>query len=143
MSFNFTAYPTGPTALSPASKDLKIGAVKLTFADFTTGGAAAIKAVLPKDASIVEVCTWVKTAFSGNGVTAIALAIGVTGTAAKYATAINPTLVAGTFTTAPLLTNIMQEDGVETGDQSLLFTGTATTGNPTAGELIVLIRYVR
>ena len=145
MAFNFTAYPTGPTAQSPASKVTVVQAVKLTYADFVTGGTASVKAVLPADASIVAFRIWKKTAFSGNGVSAATLSIGITGTATKFVNAYDVhTPVAGTNVLVTPTTNIFQEyDPTAPADISLLFTGTATTGNPTAGELYVLIEYVR
>jgi hypothetical protein len=85
MSFNFQiGYPNGPTAVSPPAKDIQIKAVKLTSADFTTGGTASVKAVLPQDASIIRLSYWTKTTFSGNGVSALSLSIGVTGTRHTY-----------------------------------------------------------
>jgi hypothetical protein len=53
MSFDFSALPTAtfPSPTSPVAKDLQVKAVKLTFADFTTGGTASVKAYLPADAS--------------------------------------------------------------------------------------------
>jgi hypothetical protein len=144
MSFNFsTVSANGPTPTTPAAKDVQVKAVKLTFADFTTGGTAAVKAVLPMDASIIGVRFWTKTTFSGNAVSALSLAIGVAGTATKYVNAAL-SLTGGTYSIpSSAVTNIFQDAGVETTDQSLLFTGTATTGNPTAGEAYVLIEYVR
>lgn len=145
MAFDYTAYPTGVTATSPASKEVSMKAVKLTFADFTTGPAAAIKAVLPADASILGFEYWKRTAFSGGGVTAVTLSIGITGTATHFINAFDVhTPAAGTRAIFTPQTNIMQEaDPNNRTDISLLFTGTATTGNPTAGELIVHIYYVR
>jgi hypothetical protein len=144
MSFNFA--DTRVTATSPVRKTPEVLAVKLTSSDFTTGGAASVKAVLPQDASIIGFRYWTKTAFSGNGVTALSLSVGVTGTATKYLNSGSITLTAGAGSTtlgAGSWANIFQDAGVETGDQSLMFTGTATTGNPTAGEAIVLIEYIR
>jgi hypothetical protein len=143
MAFNFAAYPTGPTATSPASKQLVVQAVKLTFADFTTGGTAAIKAVLPDNSSIVGIRLNITTAFSGNGVTALNLAVGITGTATKFANHALTAITAGTYNQAALTNGFQNYDPLLNTDISLLFTGTATTGNPTAGEMYVLIEYVR
>lgn len=145
MSFNFAAsYPGAPVVGSPADKQVMTKAIKLTFADFTTGGTAAVKAVMPKDASIIGFRLWNKTVLSGNGITAATLSIGVSGTATKYVNAVSALGASGAFAfMATGIGNIMQDAGVETGDVRLLFTGTATTGNPTAGEMYVLIDYVR
>lgn len=144
MSFNFQrGYPTGPSTTSPATKTPQIQAVKLTFADFTTGGTAAVKAVLPKDASITGFRIWVKTQLAGGSISAATLSIGVTGTATKFVNAVSAFGAAGANSEVATITNIFQDANVETGDIALLFTGTATTGNPTSGELYVLISYVR
>lgn len=133
-----------PTATSN-DKDLHTKVVKLTFADFVTGGTASVKAVLPADSTIVCLNYWKKTAFSGNGITAATLSIGITGTPTHFVNAFDVhTPVAGTSAEITPVTNIMQPYGLPLGpDISLLFTGTATTGNPTAGEMYVTIIYVR
>lgn len=149
MSFNFTTFANvAPTPTTPVSKQLTVIAVKLTFADFTTGGTASVKASLPADASLVGVRYWTKTTFSGNGVTVASLQIGITGTVAKYVAATTLSLTAGvagavTAITAP--TGAFQEydPTAPGGDVPLLFTGTATTGNPTAGEAYILLEFVR
>lgn len=136
--------PGGPNATSNIKHEL-IKVVRLTFADFVTGGTASVKAVLPADATITSMEYWKKTAFSGNGITAATLSVGVPGTPTQFVSAIDVnTPAAGTNAMITPVTNIMQPYSLPNGqDISLLFTGTATTGNPTAGELYVTIRYVR
>lgn len=149
MSFIFNNGPNGPTPTSPPAKEVMVKAVKLTFADFTTGGTAAVKAYLPADASLVRVSTYLKTTFAGNGVTALAYTLGITGTAAKYVASTSMGITAGAA--APVAgilaatTGAFQEydPTAPGGDIPLLFTGTATTGNPTSGEAYLLIEYVR
>jgi hypothetical protein len=150
MSFIFDQLPTAiypaPTG-EPKAKDVLCKAVKLTFADFTTGGAASLKAYMPADASIVKVTLWTKTTFAGNGVSALSLQIGVTGTAAKYLAASTVQLTGPSTITLPsgVANNLFGvfDPTAPGGDVPLLFTGTATTGNPTSGEAYVLIEYVR
>lgn len=146
MSFNFSGLPTQtfPSPTNPAAKDIQVKAVKLTFADFTTGGAAAVKVYVPADASILGFEYWTKTTFSGNGVSALTLSIGITGTVGKYVNGGTINLSSSTTALLPP-SNIFQEydPTAPGGDVPLLFTGTATTGNPTAGEAYVLIKYVR
>ena len=126
-------------------KDLHTKVVQLTFADFVTGGTASVKAILPANSTIVCLNYWKKTAFSGNGITAATLSVGVNGTPTHFVNAFDVhTPVAGTSAEITPVTNIMQPYTAPQGsDISLLFTGTATTGNPTAGELYVTIIYVR
>jgi len=133
-----------PTATSN-DKDVHIKVIQLTFADFTTGGANSVKAVLPGDSTILNVGYWKKTAFSGNGITAATLSVGIPGTPTNFVSAFDVnTPAAGTNGELTPVTNIMQGHLVPPGpDIPLLFTGTATTGNPTAGELYIRIWYVR
>lgn len=149
MSFNFSGQPTStfPTPTTPANKDVQVKAVKLTFADFTTGGTASVKAYVPADASIIGFEQWTKTTFAGNGVTVVSLQIGITGTVAKYLAASTLALTGPSIVAVPggVQNNIYQEydPTAPSGDIPLLFTGTATTGNPTSGEAYILIKYVR
>jgi hypothetical protein len=150
MSFNFsTVWANGPTPTAPTSKDVQVKAVKLTSSDFTTGGTASVKAYLPADASIIGFRTWTKTTFAGNGVTVVSLQIGITGTVAKYLAASTIALTGPSVMAFPTgaiaATGAFQEwdAAAPGGDVPLLFTGTATTGNPTSGEAYVLIEYVR
>lgn len=133
-----------PTATSN-EKTLHTKTVQLTFSDVTTGGANSVKAVIPSDATILEMSYWKKTQLSGNGITAATLSIGVPGTPTNFVNAFDIlTPVAGQQGHLSPVTNIMQNYQVPQGpDISLLFTGTATTGNPTAGEVYVKIIYVR
>lgn len=138
-------FPDPQVTATSNDKDVHIKVVRLTFADFTTGGAASVKAVLPADSTILSMGYWKKTAFSGGGITAATLSVGVTGTPTNFVNAFDVnTPAAGTNAEITPITNIMQGYQVPLGsDISLLFTGTATTGNPTAGELYVRIWYVR
>lgn len=144
MALDFYAQ-SNPTALTPSSKDIATKVVKLIFSDFVTGGTASVKAVLPADASILEMSYWKKTAFSGGGVTAATLSVGIPGTPTNFVNAFDVNgPAAGTRAQLTPISNIMQALSLpQGGDISLLFTGTATTGNPTAGELYVVIKYVR
>lgn len=126
-------------------KELYQKTIQLSASDFTTGGANSVKAILPADATIVSILYWKRTAFSGGGVTAVTLSIGVPGTPTNFVNAIDVnTPAAGTIAEFSPVTNIYQNYSLPLGsDIHMLFTGTATTGNPTAGELMVTIRYVR
>lgn len=143
MAINF-AEQANPTATN-MDKGVHVKVVKLTFADFTTGPAASIKAVLPADSTILLMNSWKKTDFSGGSVSAVTLSIGVTGAATQFVNAVDVlTPVTGTSAELTPIAAIMQPLSLSLGaDISLLFTGTATTGNPTAGEMYVSIYYVR
>lgn len=141
INFNEQANPTATNMDKITHRKV----VRLVASDFVTGGTASVKAVLPADSSIISINYWKSTAFSGNGVTAATLSIGIPGTPTRFASAFDVnTPAAGTSATITPLTNIMQPLSLPLGaDISLLFTGTATTGNPTAGEVYVSIVYVR
>lgn len=125
------------------TKSVKVRSVKLTFADVTTGGAASVKAVLPGYVTILGFLFQKKTAFSGGGITAATLSIGVSGSPTSFVNAADintPAAGAQSYLTS---TGTHADYAVPSGgDISLLFTGTATTGNPTAGEFYVDILYV-
>jgi hypothetical protein len=142
MAFNFGDGRV--TATSPTSKQVVVQAVKLTFADFTTGGTASVKAILPDNASIVRMSLSIKTALTGNGISAAVLSVGISGTVGKFVNGSSAAFgAAGAYTVLPLFNAFQDYDPTSNSDISLLFTGTATTGNPTAGEMYVLIEYVR
>jgi len=132
-----------PVTATANNKSVHVKSVKLTFADATTGGTASVKAVLPAFATILGFLFQKKTAFSGGSVSAVTLSIGVTGSPTSFVNAADvhtPAVGAQTFLTS---TGTHQGYAVPVGgDISLLFTGTATTGNPTAGEIYVDVIYV-
>lgn len=132
-----------PTATSN-DKNVHVKVVQLLAADFVTGGTASVKAVLPADATILQFNAYKKTQLSGGGITAATLSIGIAGAPTQFVNAADVLTPAAGTTTILTASNIMQ--GYNTPystDISLLFTGTATTGNPTAGEIEVAIYFVR
>lgn len=133
-----------PTATSN-DKEIHTKVIQLQAADFTTGGTASVKAVLPADASILSFNYWKATQLSGGGITAATLSIGIPGTPTNFVNALDIlTPAAGAEALITPVTNIMQAYNLPLGtDISLLFTGTATTGNPTAGDIRIAIIYVR
>ncbi len=133
-----------PTATSN-DKDMHIKVVQLLPADFALGGKTTLKAILPADATILELSSWKDTQWSGGGVTAATLSIGETGNLTKYVTTADVfTPVAGTQGHLTPVTNIMQHHDLPFGgDMALQFTCTATGGVPTAGEMYIKIVYVR
>lgn len=133
-----------PTATSNG-KDVHVKVVQLLPADFAVGGKTTLKAILPADASIIEIGSWKETQWSGGGVTAATVSIGIPGTPAYFVNAADVlTPVAGTQSHLTPVSNIMQH-GLETSNRDYLlqFTCTATGGVPTAGEMYVKIVFVR
>jgi hypothetical protein len=143
MAIDFS-YQSNPTATN-GDKNVHTKVVKLAATDFVTGGVASVKAVLPADSTILSMSYWKKTALSGGGITAATLSIGVSGAATQFVNAYDVhTPAAGAYAVVTPITNIIQNYALPLGaDISLLFTGTATTGNPTAGEIYIVIEYVR
>jgi hypothetical protein len=124
------------------NKSIHVKSVKLTFADVVTGGTASVKAVLPAQSTILGFVFWKKTQLSGNGITAATLSIGIPGAATSFVNAsdiLTPT--AGATSWLVSTTTHQNYDPDNRTDISLLFTGTATTGNPTAGEFYVDVYY--
>ena len=134
--------PTGPTAISNI-KDTQVKVVKLTSANFTTAGVNTLVAVLPADASILSMVLQVNTQLTGNSISAAAIDIGSASGGAQYVSA------ASAYGTAGANTLLNKLGGVENyslpwgPDKGIWVKGTATTGNPTAGEMYLMITYVR
>lgn len=144
MAINYN----NPVTATANNKSVHVKSIKLTFADITTGGANSVKAILPAQATILGFLFQKKTAFSGGGITAATLSIGITGAPTSFVNDVVihlPGDVALPAGAQSFLTSAGTHAGYQLpagGDISLLFTGTATTGNPTAGEIYVDILYV-
>lgn len=141
MAFN---YSDNRVTATTGDKSVHIKSVKLTFADVTTGGANSVKVVLPAFSSILDFRFWKKTQLSGGGITAATLSIGVPGSATSFVNAADILTPAAGAQSSLVSATTHQDYNIPLGgDISLLFTGTATTGNPTAGEVYVDIYYVQ
>ena len=139
---------TDPNAAGPFTtfqiKDIVCKAIKLDFAKFATTNVDTYAAALPADATILEIKTWVRTALSGGGVTAPTLTFGTTSGGADLAAAFSVTNTAGTLQSVSPAVGIMQQYNPPfTQDIKVYIRGGCSTGNPTAGEVDVLIYYVR
>lgn len=136
--------PGGPTATSN-SKDKKLKVVKLTSANFSTANVDTLVAVLPADATITGFDFWVKTQLAGGSVSAATLSLGSASGGAQFVSASALAFgAANTFSTMPAVLGIMQNYSLPLGgDIPIYARGTATTGNPTSGELYLTIHYVR
>lgn len=139
---------TDPNSAGPFAtfqvKDIVTKVFKLTFANFTTTNTDTLIGRLPADASIVGVDTWMKTALSGGGVTSPVLSLGSTSGGTQFSSAVALTNTTGTFVAHTPITGILQEYQVPLGGEINLYArGGCSTGNPTAGELYVIVKYVR
>lgn len=135
--------PGGPSALSNV-KDVKVCAVKLTSANFATTNVDTLVAVLPADSTIIDLSFWVRTQLAGGGITAATLSLGSSSGGTQFTNATNVFGAAGTQTKIASVSGILQNYQQPLGpDINIWARGTATTGNPTSGEIYVLITYVR
>ncbi len=142
MAINFSEQ-VNPTATN-MDKDVHVKVVKLVASDFAVGNTASVKAVLPADSTILSISYWKKTQFSGGGVTAMVLTISTPSVAAYVTNFDVLTPVVGTQDHMSPATNIMQPLSLPLGSDIVLnFTGGASTGAPTAGEMYVIVTYVR
>jgi hypothetical protein len=101
--------------------------------------------VLPAGAKILNFITEVTVAITGNGVTQIGVQIGKTGTAAAFAASYNTGTSVARVTQATVDTamngTVAATDNIGTSDVTVLGTFTATTGNPTAGQIAITVVY--
>ena len=88
---------------------------------------------------------WKKTALSGNSISAATLSVGTPASATAFVNAFDiHGVTAGNQGYLNPISGIMQSYDIPLGsDIQLQFTGTSTTGNPTAGEIYIKVIYVR
>ena len=135
--------PGGPTAISNI-KDVCVKVVKLTSANFTTTNVDTLVAVLPADSTILSVRQWVKTQLAGGGITAATVSLGSSSGGTQFVNAVTAFGTAGAYSVVTPITGIVQNYNVPFGGDIQIFArGTATTGNPTSGEIYLIIEYVR
>jgi len=134
---------TGPNASSNI-KDVVVKAVKLTSANFTTDGTNTLVAVLPADSTILGFRLWVKTQLAGGSISAATYSVGTQSAGTQFISALTAFGTAGAYAVQTPVTGIFQNYNPPYGsDIPVWVNGTATTGNPTSGELYLLIEYVR
>ena len=135
--------PGGPTATSNI-KDVQCKVVRLTSANFGTSAVNTLVAVLPADATILNMQLLVKTQLAGGGITAATLNLGTSSGGTQFASAVNAFGTTGSNADVATLNGVMALYQVPlSGDIQVFAGGTATTGAPTSGELFVTIYYVR
>ena len=125
-------------------KDVITKVFKLTSANFTTGGTSVKVAVLPADASIINIRMWTGIQLAGGGITAATVSLGTVASGTQFVNAVSAFATAGTNAVVSPITGIMQPYNIPYGlDIQIWATGTATTGNPSAGEIYMSVEYVR
>jgi len=135
--------PQGPTATSNI-KDVVVKVAKLTSANFGTSAVNTKVIVLPADASIVKMTLWVNNQLSGGGITAATFSVGNVSGGTQFINGLTAFATAGTYTVLTPITGILQPYNVPYGaDIQIWVSGTATTGNPTAGDMYLAVEYVR
>jgi hypothetical protein len=144
MALIFTDPNTSGPFATFQIKDINVKVFKLTFADFTTGGATRLVGRLPADASITNIAYWNKTKMAGGSVSASTLSVGTAASGTQYVNAYDVFTTVGTKADLSPITGIMQPYNIPyTADLDIWVTGTATTGNPTSGEIYLEVQYVR
>ena len=134
--------PGGPSATSNI-KDVFVKVAKLSSANFTTGGTNTLVAVLPADASILSMTLMVETQLSGGSISAASIDIGSASGGAQYVSAASAFGAAGANSLLNKLGGVDHYNIPLGADKGIWVKGTATTGNPTGGELYLIIQYVR
>ncbi len=135
--------PGGPNATSN-DKVVHTKVVKLTSANFATGNVDTLVAVLPADASPLRMSIYSKTQLSGGGITAATVSIGTASGGSQFASAISAFGASGTYALVSPVNLLFPAYSAPPGlDTQVWVRGTATTGNPTAGEVYLVIEYVR
>lgn len=134
--------PGGPSAISNV-KDVLVKSIKLTSANFNTTPVNTLVAVLPADASILNIQLVVKTQLAGGGITAATIDLGTASGGAQIASAASAFGAAGANTLVSILTGVQNYNVPLGSDIQVYVKGTATTGNPTSGEVYLNIYFVR
>lgn len=134
--------PNGPSATSNI-KDVVTKVVKLSSANFGTTAVNTLVAVLPADASILNMVLQVESQLSGNSISAASIDIGSASGGAQYVSAADAFGAAGTNTLLQKLGGVDHYSLPLGADKGIWVKGTATTGIPTAGESYLIIYYVR
>ena len=139
---------TDPNSVGPFAsfqlKDVQARVFKLDYTFFSTSGVNTKLGVLPADASILKITTWLKTAFAGNSVSSPTLSLGTASGGTQFSNAVALTNTTGTLVAHSPVTGIMQPYNVpNTTDINIWANGGCSTGNPTSGELYVYVEFVR
>jgi hypothetical protein len=136
--------PGGPTSLSNI-KSPSVKVVKLTSANFTTTNTDTLVAMLPGDSTIVQIAFWVKTALAGGSVATPTVALGTASGGTQISS--GSAVAAGTANTYSIqsgVAGLFQNYSLPNGlDIPIWVRGACATGNPTSGEIYLMITYIR
>jgi hypothetical protein len=141
MAINFTA---DQTVLNSQLKQVQVKVCKLTSANFGTTPVNTLIATFPQGAAIHRISYWNKTKLAGHSISAATLSLGATSGTTGFVNAFDVFTTVGTHATLSPVAAIMQLDYGEGGsDYKVWAQGSATTGDPTAGEIYVIFEFVR
>ena len=100
---------------------------------------------LPAGAKILNFVTEVLVTIAGNSVSQVGVTIGKTGSAAEYAASFNTgtsvARVSQVTMDAAITTKVAALDNIGTVDVPVTGTFTASTGNPTSGQIAITVVY--
>jgi len=123
-------------------KDVAAKAFRLNFPLWTTSATNTFLGQLPADVTILGFDTYVKTALSTA--TSPTLSLGTASGGTQFTSALAITNTTGTQAKASPVTNIMQaHDNIGRTDINLWAATGCSTGNATAGEIYLIVYYVR
>lgn len=119
--------------------------VNMSGVALTSGAAAQALFTLPAGTKILNFVPEVLVTIAGNSVSQVAVTIGKSGTADAYAASFNAGTAVARVTQATVDTAISGKvaalDNIGTTDVPVQATFTATTGNPTSGQIAITVVY--
>jgi len=119
--------------------------VNVSGVALTTGAAAQTLFTLPAGAKILNFVTEVLVTVAGNSVSQVGVQIGKSGSAAEFAASFNTGTAVARVTQATMDTAITGKvaalDNIGSVDVPVQATFTATTGNPTSGQIAITVIY--
>ena len=119
--------------------------VNMSGVALTSSPVAQTLFTLPAGTKIVNFVTEVLVAVAGNSVSQVGVTIGKSGSAAEFAASFNTGTSVARVTQATMDTAITGKvaalDNIGTTDVPVQATFTATTGNPTSGQIAITVIY--
>lgn len=119
--------------------------VNVSGVALTSGAAAQTLFTLPAGSKILNFVTEVLVTIAGNSVSQVGVTIGKSGSAAEFAASFNTGTAVARVTQANMDTAITGKvaalDNIGSVDVPVQATFTATTGNPTSGQIAITVIY--